>query len=183
MGEVSQRIADYLSAAVVPLAVSGADAEDHALLQVNDAFCTLTGYRADQLEGRSCRLLQGALDDQPAHAEMRAFFADPSRPRVRVHIINFRADGSPFVNMLTLTRLLSSGGVCRFILGTQFDITAAAPSELLDYDAELRRHGHRRPVVDRDIFIGSVHSMAEAAAAILQARLLLEDADRAGLLA
>lgn len=184
MNALPQGVVSYFGAANVALSLSRVDAPDDELLQVNDRFCSLTGYSPSDILGHNCRLLQRDLTDQPGHAVLREFLADPTRRRMRTHLINFRADGTPFVNMLTMTRLTGPGGTPRFFLASQFDVTAAAPNELLDYADDLRdqlrRHAKGRG--EREIMIGSLHSLAEAAAAITQARLLMDEADRAGLL-
>lgn len=184
MNALPEGVVSYFGAANLALSVSRVNAPDDELLQVNDRFCALTGYSQGEAIGRNCRFLQGHLRDQPGHAVLRDFMRDSTRPRVRTHLINFRADETAFVNMLTMTRLTGPGGTPRFILASQFDVTAAAPSELLDYHQELREEFqlHAKGRDQREMLIGSLHSLAEAAAAITQARLLMDEADRAGLL-
>ena len=184
MNALSQGIASYFGSANLALSISAVDAPDDELLAVNERFCALTGYTPDEVVGHNCRFLQRHLTDQPGHGPIRDFLSDPTRNRVRTHLINFRADDEPFVNMLTMTRLTGPGGKARFILASQFDVTSAAPTELLDYAEEWRDHfgTHQKSREEREILIGSLHSLSEAAAAIAQARLLMDEADRAGLL-
>lgn len=184
MTALPQGVASYFETANLALSISRIDAEDDELAMVNDRFTALTGYARDDAIGRNCRFLQGHLRDQPGHAAIRDFLRDPTRIRVRTHLINFTADEKPFVNMLTMTRLTGPGGKARYILASQFDVSAAAPAELLDYAEELRDHigTHQKSREEREILIGSLHSLGEAAAAIAQARLLMDEADRAGLL-
>ena len=184
MNALPQGVVSYFGAANLALSVSRIGSPDNELLQVNNRFCELTGYAPGEVLGRNCRFLQRNLTDQPGVVALREFFEDPTRRRVRTHLINFRADGQPFVNMLTMTRLTGPGGTPRFILASQFDVTAAAPTELMDYSEELaaRLRHHAKGRDEREIMLGSLHSLAEAAAAIAQARLLMDEADRSGLL-
>lgn len=181
MGDLPRGMGDFFEQANVSLSVSLDDAQDHPLLRVNDGFTRLTGYSFDQAVNRNCRFLQGPLDDQPGLARLRAFLRSDEK-RVRVQVINYRADGHPFVNLLTLTRLTGPGGQTRYLLGTQFDITAAAPEDLLKYDDRLLALARPSSKMQRDILLGTSQSMAEATASIAQARLLIEEADRSGLL-
>ncbi|WP_265571653.1 PAS domain-containing protein [Sphingomicrobium nitratireducens] len=184
MNAVPAGVAQYLGTANLALSLSPVDSPDAELLQVNDRFCALTGYAEADVLGRNCRFLQRHLTHQPGVAPLREFMADRNRRRVRTHLINFRADGTPFINQLTLHRLTGPGGTPRLILASQFDVSAAAPSELLDYNAELTEQ--LRPQMrgrdEREMYLGSIQSIAEAAAAISQARFLMDEADRAGIL-
>lgn len=177
-------MAAYLQAANVSLSVAQVGAPDCPLVYVNDRFTALTGYDFHDVVGHNCRLLQGHLTYQPGVEDVRKFMRDPSIRRVRARLINFRADGSPFINQLTMHRVVGPGGTPRFYLASQFDITAAAPDQLLEYDEELAE-AFRMKAVSRDqreIMIGSIQSMGEAAAAITQAKYLMDEAERAGML-
>lgn len=184
MSELPDGVVGYMDAANVALSLSRVDASDDELVYVNDRFTALTGYDLHDAVGHNCRFLQGALTSQPGLQTVRAFMADPTKRRVRAQLINFRADERPFVNQLTLHRITGPGGRTRLILASQFDITAAAPAELLDYNEALAQTMTARPVNrdEREILIGSVQSMGEAAAAIAQARYLIDEADRTGVL-
>lgn len=184
LSALSEGVISYLDAANVAMAVSLVGARDSILEHVNPRFCRLTGYDPNDVVGHNCRFMQGHLSHQPGVQAVRRFMADPTARRMRAHLINFRADETPFVNQLTLHRITSPGGIPRLILSSQFDITAAAPSEVLDYHAELAEVLRARMTSrdEREILIGSVQSMGEAAAAIAQAKFLMDEADRAGML-
>ena len=70
-------------------------------IYVNRAFEAVTGYRAEEIMGRGCGLLQGLERQQPAVEEMRRAIAGGRTCRVVVR--NFRKDGRPFWNAMTLT--------------------------------------------------------------------------------
>lgn len=70
------------------------------LLYVNKAFERLTGYPRDEVLGKDCRYLQGSERDQAEITSIRAAIeaAEPVDATLR----NFRKDGSPFWNSLSL---------------------------------------------------------------------------------
>jgi len=54
-----------LSAAGNAIVITDAIAEDNPIIYNNPAFERLTGYTADQLRGRNCRMLQGSIPIRP----------------------------------------------------------------------------------------------------------------------
>ena len=90
---------------------------------VNRAFEAVTGYSAEEIMGRGCGLLQGSERQQPAVAEMRSAIAEGRTCRVIVR--NFRKDGRPFWNAMTLTPITDASGEITHYLGVQQDVTDA----------------------------------------------------------
>lgn len=80
--------------------VSALHLPDQPLVFVNRHFERDTGYRVGECLGKNCRFLQGALQRQPARARMAADIA--ARRSTFNDVINFRKDGTPFVNRLLL---------------------------------------------------------------------------------
>ena len=94
----------------------------------SDGFLELTGYGRYEVLGRNCRFLQGPATDKETVAELRAAVA--GRRECVVRILNYKKDGTPFWNMLTLAAMRDSAGEARFLIGVQVDVTAApAPAE------------------------------------------------------
>lgn len=92
-------------------------------IYVNEAFEAVTGYRAEEIMGRGCGLLQGSERQQPAVEEMRRAIAEGRTCRVVVR--NFRKDGRPFWNAMTLTPITNASGEITHYLGVQQDVTDA----------------------------------------------------------
>jgi len=92
-------------------------------IYVNEAFEAVTGYRAEEIMGRGCGLLQGSERQQPAVEEMRRAVAEGRTCRVVVR--NFRKDGRPFWNAMTLTPITNASGEITHYLGVQQDVTDA----------------------------------------------------------
>ena len=78
------------------------------MVHVSEAFCTVTGYRMDEVIGKHCgRLLQGTGTDPRAIKKIRRclFWAE----ECRVCLINYRKDGAPFYNKLFMAPLCKRG--------------------------------------------------------------------------
>lgn len=106
------------------------DGRQAPMVYANAAFEQLTGYTRDEMLGHDCRLLQGEDRHQPATALVRAA-VDAREPCVVV-VRNYRRDGSPFWNELSLTPLPDADGVVRHYVGIQKDV-----SERMDLQAAL----------------------------------------------
>jgi PAS domain S-box-containing protein/diguanylate cyclase (GGDEF)-like protein len=94
---------------------------DNPIVRVNPAFLALTGYAADDVIGRNCRFLQGPGTDPVAVAEIHAAIEE-GQPINRV-LLNYRKDGTPFWNKLTLSPLRASSGDLIGFVGIQSDVT------------------------------------------------------------
>jgi PAS domain S-box-containing protein len=86
-------IAATADAVVVTDAATAAPG-DHRVVQVNQAFTRMSGYRPEDVLGRNMRFLQGRDTDPAAVRRLRVAVAD-CRP-AREELLNYRRDGSPF---------------------------------------------------------------------------------------
>jgi PAS domain S-box-containing protein len=151
--------------------------DDIPLLYVNPGFCDLTGYLPSDLIGRNCRVLQGRAKNEDGRAEIKKFLQDSNQFSLRTILINFKKDGTPFVNLLYLSRLLAPGGGAMFYFASQFDVSQTHPDQLLSYNALLGAAlSQLGPLAKRfDISMESTLTvLANSAAAVAQARLTLE---------
>jgi len=104
-----------------PLVLADPQQDDNPMVYVNEAFEELTGYPEGELLGRNCRFLQGDETDPETVAQLRE--AIDSEEPVTVEIRNYRKDGTPFWNELTVSPVYDSEGRLVRYLGTQRDIT------------------------------------------------------------
>ena len=93
---------------------------DNPIIYASAGFATLTGYPVEDIIGRNCRFLQGE--------DTSRFTVDAIRRAIAAYrrfdgdILNYRKDGSPFWNRLSI------GPLCRLtqkglFAGMQMDVT------------------------------------------------------------
>ena len=106
----------------LPVGVVLADVrDDQPIVFVNAAFSAMTGYAAHEVRSRNCRFLQGDDTDPDAVAVLRRAIAGGGSCAVTLR--NYRRDGTPFWNDVTLTPLHdAAGGVVAYV-GVQVDAT------------------------------------------------------------
>jgi len=120
--EASRRLLERgIQATPNGVVMADASKPDMPLIYVNDAFYQLTGYTQEEALGLNCRLLQGPDTDPKAIAVMRQAITE--RRSANVTLINYRKDGKPFWNHLSLSPVLNEAGICTHYIGIQQDIT------------------------------------------------------------
>ncbi|MBB3660196.1 PAS domain S-box-containing protein [Rhizobium sp. BK650] len=119
----------------MPIVVADARQPDYPIVLANDAFLHLTGYSADELVGRNCRLLQGEDTSREAVAEIRAIIA--AEREGTVEILNYRKDGSAFWNQLHLSPIRDDDGRLAYYFASQIDVTEYRKVQTLE-EAEHR---------------------------------------------
>ena len=131
-----QRAVDASSNGVV---IADAQLGDKPLIYVNSGFERITGYRADEVIGENCRFLQREDTDQPSLTEMRNCIAEGRETDVIVR--NYRKDGTPFWNKLSISPVYDGEGNLTHFIGVQEDITDRILAEEAQKQAEekLRR--------------------------------------------
>ncbi|GEM_PF-1294354 len=121
LGQVELQ-ARAIAAAGQGILISDARAPDHPVLYANPAFTRITGYPAAEVIGRNCRFLQGPDTDVQARLMMRAALA-AGRP-VTVTLLNYRKDGTPFWNEVSLAPVRAEDGTLTHYIGLQSDVSA-----------------------------------------------------------
>jgi len=111
------------------ITISDPQLPDNPLIYVNSGFERLTGYKRDDVLGWNCRYLQGPETDPAALATIRQALAEERH--CTVEILNYRADGTPFWNLLSITPVRNSAGNVTNFIGVQVDITKRKEVERL----------------------------------------------------
>ncbi len=106
---------------------------DMPLVYANEAFYALTGYAPDEVLGSNCRFLQGPDTDPAAVTTIRQAIA--ARRRHEVVLLNYRKDGTPFWNHLSLSPVVDEQGFCTHYIGIQQDITRQR-----EHEAQIAYH-------------------------------------------
>ncbi|MDW7749126.1 PAS domain S-box protein, partial [Halomonas sp.] len=94
---------------------------DLPLVYANDASYELTGYAPEEVLGRNCRFLQGPDTDPEAITALR--WAITEQQPADIPLLNYRKDGTPFWNHLSLSPVFDEEGNCTHYIGIQQDIT------------------------------------------------------------
>src|SRR4051794_8370904 len=94
---------------------------DNPIVYVNPAFERLTGYSADEAVGHNCRFLQGLDSDPDTIAQLHD--AIEQRLDINVTILNYKKDGTPFWNDLTIAPVRDEAGDVTHFVGLQNDVT------------------------------------------------------------
>lgn len=115
---------------------------DNPIVYVNRAFERVTGYGASSAIGRNCRFLQGAETDQDDIERIRKALA--TETETTVDIMNYRADGAPFLNRLLLSPVYDADGRLTHYLGIQKALTDAEARHSVSVTQQaLRELKHR----------------------------------------
>nr|7AB7_A Chain A, Multi-sensor hybrid histidine kinase [Chloroflexus aggregans DSM 9485]7AB7_B Chain B, Multi-sensor hybrid histidine kinase [Chloroflexus aggregans DSM 9485] len=95
---------------------------DQPIVFVNRAFSTITGYAPNEVLGRNARFLQGPQTDAATVARLREAIA-AARP-IQERILNYRKDGQPFWNQLSISPVRDETGNVVAFVGVKTDVTA-----------------------------------------------------------
>lgn len=93
---------------------------DNPIIYVNDAFERMTGYSRAAAIGHNCRFLQGEGTDKRDVDMIRKAISE--NRDVSVDILNYRANGAPFLNRLIIAPILGDDGQPMFFLGVQKEL-------------------------------------------------------------
>ena len=107
--------------------ISDASRPDNPVIYVNPAFERLTGYPAEEAMGRNCRFLQGPGTDREIVARLREAIA--TEQEINVVLQNYKKDGTPFWNDLTITPVRDEDGRVTHFIGIQNDVTQRKVAE------------------------------------------------------
>jgi PAS domain S-box-containing protein len=129
-----------LDAASESIIVTGANLESPGptILYVNPAFERMTGWTAEQIVGKSPRLLQGEKTDHSVFEGMRKALRRGDRWEGQA--VNYRRDGTEFVMEWSITPLKDARGRTTHFVAVQRDVSARVEAER--HIAEAREAAH-----------------------------------------
>jgi len=128
---------------------------DCPLVYVSEGFSKMTGYPAEEIIGHNCRFLQGEGTD-PKHVEALRTAVRKGKSCC-TRLLNYKKDGTPFWNLLTMTPIRDeTGRVVKFV-GVQVDVSSTSEGVatkdatgvpvLINYDDRLKENV-AKPIVD-----------------------------------
>ncbi|EMD00802.1 hypothetical protein BAUCODRAFT_61939 [Baudoinia panamericana UAMH 10762] len=122
---------------------------DNPIVYASEEFYNTTQYGRDYVIGRNCRFLQGPKSSNST--VRRLIEALTTGQEICETILNYRRDGSPFMNLLMIAPLYDNKGQVRYFLGCQIDVSQLVEggrglesfSQLLAQDRTESRFGGR----------------------------------------
>lgn len=100
--------------------VTDPKARDNPIIAANRPFEQLTGYTEDELLGRNCRLLAGP-ETSPAHSAVLRQAVATATPAF-IELVNYRKDGSRFLNAVMVAPLFGEDGRLAYFIGSQMEV-------------------------------------------------------------
>ena len=94
---------------------------DNPIVFASEEFTRTTQYGMNYLIGRNCRFLQGPRTS-PHSVRRLAKASSDGREHTEI-FVNYRRDGSPFLNLLMIAPLMDSRGNIRYFIGAQVDVS------------------------------------------------------------
>ncbi|MCV4276065.1 PAS domain-containing protein [Pseudomonas capsici] len=118
------------------IVVAEQEGEDNVLIYANAAFERLTGYARDDILYQDCRFLQAGHRAQTGLQAIRDALR-AQRPCRQV-IRNYRKDGSPFWNELSITPVFNEADHLTYYIGIQRDVTKQVETQQRVHDLEVK---------------------------------------------
>ncbi|KAF2132151.1 hypothetical protein P153DRAFT_284361 [Dothidotthia symphoricarpi CBS 119687] len=97
---------------------------DNPIIFASEEFHRTTQYGVGYAIGRNCRFLQGPKTNRTCVTRFKEMI-EGGKEHNEV-ILNYRRDGSPFLNLLMMAPLLDSRGQLRYFIGAQIDVSGLA---------------------------------------------------------
>nr|AML78780.1 putative LOV domain-containing protein [Loropetalum chinense] len=172
---VSEDVKDALSTFQQTFVVSDATKPDHPILYASAGFFKMTGYTSKEVVGRNCRFLQGAGTDAEDVAKIREALQAGTSYCGR--LLNYKKDGTPFWNLLTISPIKDEDGKVLKFIGMQVEVSKhtegskdkmvrpnGLPESLIRYDARQKEMAN--------------NSVSELVQAVTRPRSLSESTNR-----
>jgi PAS domain S-box-containing protein len=147
-----------LAASAEGITIADARLPDNPLIYANAGFERLTGYSVADVLGRNCRFLQGPGTDPATVDVLRTAIRE--KREVTVQLLNYRKDGTPFWNRLSITPVEDASGTFTHFIGVQSDVTAEKQAkDALQKANELLENVNRAMKHDLEAAAGLQHAL------------------------
>uniref|UniRef100_A0A0D3ALA5 non-specific serine/threonine protein kinase n=1 Tax=Brassica oleracea var. oleracea TaxID=109376 RepID=A0A0D3ALA5_BRAOL len=142
---VSQELKTALSTLQQTFVVSDATQPDCPIVYASSGFFTMTGYSSKEIVGRNCRFLQGPDTDKKEVVKIRDCVKNGKSYCGR--LLNYKKDGTPFWNLLTVTPIKDDQGNTIKFIGMQVEVSKYTEGV---NDKELRPNGLSKSLIRYD---------------------------------
>lgn len=110
--------------------------QDNILIYVNPAFEKMTGYTSEEILYQDCRFLQAGDRDQASLTLIRDVLSEGGSCREILR--NYRKDGTPFWNELSLSTVKNADDGLTYFVGVQKDVTVQVKAQQRVVQLEAR---------------------------------------------
>jgi len=122
--------------------------DDNPIVYASPGYLELTGYKLEEVLGRNCRFLQGPASDPSLVALLKKGIEDGVD--VSVQMINYKADGTQFLNQIFVAPLRDANHRIVNYVGVQAEVRNKFDDEDKSGDATSVLKGKRNRSTQRD---------------------------------
>lgn len=128
MSRIAQLLQAALDASSNGVLITDNTLEDNPIIYSNSGFEKMTGYDLSEILGRNCRFLQGKDTNRKDVDRLRD--AIQGGYEIEVELLNYKKDGTPFWNSLSVSPVKNELGQVTHFIGVQSDITDRREKEI-----------------------------------------------------
>ncbi|RYX82693.1 PAS domain-containing protein [bacterium] len=121
MSRIAQLLQSALDATSNGVLITDNTSEDNPIIYANPGFEQMTGYDLSEILGNNCRFLQGEKTNRDDVTRLRD--AIRQGEAIEVELLNYKKDGTPFWNDLSVSPVKNEQGQITHFIGVQSDIT------------------------------------------------------------
>ncbi|MBD2059502.1 EAL domain-containing protein [Oculatella sp. FACHB-28] len=132
----NSRLASAIANITTGVVITDPKQPNNPIIFANPGFTAVTGYTQEEVLGSNCRFLQGKETDVTTLQQLREAIAQAC-PHTCV-LLNYRKDGTPFWNELSVNPVFDSQGELTYFVGLQTDVSDRKQSEAALRESEER---------------------------------------------
>lgn len=132
----AEDIVRAIDEAPVGMTLTDPSLPDNPVVYINEAWEEVTGYSSEEVLGRNLRMLQGPETDSDSVRTLATAVEDETP--VTVDLRNYRRDGTPFWNELTVAPIHDENGEITHYVGFQNDVTKRKEAQQLAAERAAR---------------------------------------------